>query len=85
MKYGDKVLVHIPEDERKTHTSIAAYHGRTMIIRRRVTLARAQRVYYELYEAESEYGVPFGFVQEWLMPIREEERKNDDVHDQDES
>lgn len=72
MKYlgvGDKVLVHIPLEDRVSHASIMKYNDKKMIVARRTILGKTQSnyVYYELAGAESEYHIPYGFIREWLV------------------
>lgn len=69
MSIGDKVLVSIPANEQRVHTPIAKYHGQEMQIANRVTRSNGLKVYYELVGAESQYGIPYGFVKEWLIQL----------------
>ena len=69
MKYlsiGHDVTVNIPLSER-TGNPVAKYHGKKMKIADRKSFLRGLKVYYELVGAESEKGVPYGFVREWLV------------------
>ena len=66
MSIGHKVLVCIPQFERGRNL-VAQYNGQTMTIANRVSVGKD--VYYELVGAESEFGVPFGFLKEWLIAL----------------
>ena len=65
---GTKVMVHIPEDDRKFHKAVVEYHGKEMVVARRVSRLRGQKVYYELVGAELN-GKPLGFMREWLVRL----------------
>ena len=69
MSIGDRVMVSIPLNERKAHSPIAKYHGQEMKIADRITRLNGQKVYYELVGAESEYGIPYAFIKEWLIQL----------------
>lgn len=69
MSIGTKVLVHIPDDDKSVHREVARYHGQEMKIANRVSLRKGTAIYYELVGAESQYGVPYGFVKEWLIQL----------------
>lgn len=85
MKYlsiGHEVIVSIPPNERKTNL-VGKYDGMIMKIADRRTFPRSDKTYYELVGAVSDYGVPYGFIREWLSPVKgwNNERngsKNDD-------
>lgn len=63
---GSRVVVHIPEEDKRYHKAVAKYHGKEMIIARRVSRQRGQKIYYELVGAELN-GKPLAFVREWLI------------------
>lgn len=65
---GTKVVVHIPEDDRKYHKAVTKYHGQEMTVARRVARFRGQKVYYELLGAELN-GKQLGFIREWLIQL----------------
>lgn len=65
---GTKVVVHIPEDDRKYHKAVVEYHGKEMTVARRIVRMRGQKVYYELVGAELN-GKQLGFVREWLVRL----------------
>lgn len=65
---GTRVMVHIPEDDRKFHRAVAEYHGKEMIVARRVSRLKGQKIYYELVGAELN-GKQLGFVREWLVRL----------------
>ena len=69
MKKGDTVLVNIPLHEQKVHAIVAKYNGQKMTISRRVSRLNGQTVYYELKEAQSEYGIPYSFAKDWLIQL----------------
>lgn len=69
MSVGDKVLVHIPEEDRVHHSCLMKYHGQEMKIADRKSLKRTTAVYYKLVGAESEYGIPYCFIREWLIQL----------------
>lgn len=66
MSIGHKVLVSIPQFEQGRNL-VAKYHGQTLRIANRVAVGKD--VYYELIGAESEYGIPYGFLKEWLIAL----------------
>ena len=70
MSVGTKVLVFLPEEDRKVHKAAAEYHGKQMKISHRVSRANGTKVYYELAGAELN-GLKLGFVREWLIPLDE--------------
>ena len=65
---GTKVMVHIPKDDRKHHKAVTEYHGKEMIVARRVSRLKGQKIYYELVGAELN-GKQLGFVREWLVRL----------------
>lgn len=65
---GTRVVVHIPEDDRKYHKAVTKYHGQEMTVARRVSRLRGQKVYYELLGAELN-GKQLGFIREWLIQL----------------
>ena len=65
---GIRVMVHIPEDDRKHPRSVVEYHGKEMIVARRVSRLKGQKIYYELVGAELN-GKQLGFVREWLVRL----------------
>lgn len=69
MSVGQKVIVHIPPEDRMANKSLMQYHGQEMTIAKRVARMKKQKVYYELVGAESEYGIPYGFIKDWLIPL----------------
>lgn len=69
MSIGDKVIVHIPPEDRAASKALMKYHGQEMTIAKRVARVKKQKVYYELVGAESEYGIPYGFIKDWLIPL----------------
>ena len=68
MSIGHKVIVHIPQSERTAHAPLVKYHEQEMRIANRVTVSQ-NYVYYELLGAESDFGIPYAFVREWLIPV----------------
>lgn len=72
MKYlsiGREVIVSIPPNEIEGNP-IGKYDGMTMEIATRRTFNHSDKTYYELVGAVSKYGVPYGFIREWLLPTR---------------
>ena len=65
---GTRVMVHIPEDDRKYHKAVVEYHGKEMIVARRVSRLKGQKIYYELVGAELN-GKQLAFVREWLVRL----------------
>lgn len=70
-KIGDRVKVCIPKDEPTAIDGIKKYNGSIRVVSfyKRVSTA----CYYELVGCRSEYGVPYAFADEWLLPIDESE------------
>lgn len=68
IEVGTRVMVHIPEDDRKYHKAVVEYHGKEMIVARRVSRMRGQKIYYELVGAELN-GKQLGFMREWLVRL----------------
>lgn len=67
MSIGHKVIVNIPKEDKTNFPMLMKYQGQEMVIANRVSLKHATDVYYELVGAESEYGIPYGFVRQWLQ------------------
>ena len=67
MSIGDRVLVHIPEEDRVNHRCLMKYHGQEMKIADRKGIKTT--AYYKLVGAESEYGIPYCFIKEWLIQL----------------
>lgn len=73
LSVGDKVLVHIPLEDRVSHRAVAKFHGQELKVTFRKHIGRGRYnytyVYYQLAGAESDYGIPYSFVREWLVPL----------------
>lgn len=69
LNVGDKVLVFVPPEDRAVHAIAARYNEQKMAVSRRVPVGRHRVPYYELKGAESEFGVPYGFVKDWLVEL----------------
>lgn len=69
LKKGDRVLISLPPSEHTLQGS-ALWHFEGM----EATISRIKSVksytYYELDGAVSGYGIPFGFVKDWLIKVR---------------
>lgn len=70
MSVGHKVLVMIPDEDKQTHAAVVKYHGQEMkIADRKAINKRDNYVYYKLVGAESDYGIPYSFIRDWLIPL----------------
>lgn len=69
LSIGHKVMVHIPAAERQTQSAIAKYHEQEMVVANRVAVGKLREPYYELVGAKSEWGIPYAFVKDWLIPL----------------
>ena len=70
IKVGDPVMVRYPANE-QTNNVARKLDGQEFVVkRRRVICTRpANRVYYELYGAVSEFGIPYGFLEDELIKL----------------
>lgn len=69
MNIGQKVRITIPKNT-ESAKSVAKYNGK-------VTVVKGIRHYrigdtYILYGCKSDYGIPYEFIREWLVPIIDE-------------
>ena len=62
---GDIVKVEIGPGE--AADSVRKYEGELRRISEVKTLSKARERYFELVGAESEHGIPFAFVEDWLV------------------
>ena len=73
IKKGDYVFVTLPHESKYLECkvdNIRRYDRQTMQVSRKVKLKNGARYYFELEGAVSDgYGIPFGFLQEWLTKI----------------
>ena len=72
IKLGDTVTVHYQAGE-GTNNPARKLDGQQFIVKRRQVISArpANRVYYELYGAVSEMGVPYGFLEEELIKLED--------------
>lgn len=68
---GAKVMVSYPPDGQFMSDPARKFNGKEFIVKRKkvIMVGRMPRWYWELYGAESEYGVPYGFCEEDLIRI----------------
>lgn len=66
LKMGDRVKVNAPEDA--TASTIRKLNG-CMFVVKRCSGYRNGTCYYELFEAVSDYGIPYAFVEDWLQKV----------------
>ncbi len=68
---GVRVMVAHSADGQITHDPARKYDGMDFVVRRKkiVMVGRTAKWYWELYGAESEYGIPYGFCEEDLIRI----------------
>ena len=69
LRIGTPVIVYIPIKDRAAHAPIVKYHGEEMLIANRKGADKVDHAYYELLGAESDFGIPYAFVREWLIPV----------------
>ena len=69
LSIGHKVIVNIPVADRQAQKAIAKYHEQEMIVANRVAVGRLRDPYDELVGAASEWGIPYAFVKDWLIPV----------------
>ena len=68
---GSKVMVAYPADGQFLNDPARKFNGKEFIVKRKkvIMTSRAPRWYWELYGAESEYGIPYGFCEEDLIKL----------------
>lgn len=68
---GSLVMVAYPTDGQFTNDPARKYDGKTFVTKRKkiVMVGRQPRWYWELYGAESDMGVPYGFCEEDLIKL----------------
>ena len=68
---GSKVIVAYPSDGQFLNDPARKLNGKEFVVKRKkvIMLGNHPRWYWELYGAESEYGVPYGFCEEDLIKI----------------
>ena len=68
---GSRVLVAYPSDGQFMNDPARKFDGKEFVVKSKKTImvGRVPRWYFELYGAESEYGVPYGFCEEDLIKI----------------
>ena len=71
LKIGDKVKVCIKPGEPTATPAVRKYNKAVSVISK-VSYAGSS-YYYELLGCESDFGIPFSFAEEWLMPMESEE------------
>ena len=73
IKKGDMVMVALPHESQFLEVkveNIRPFDGQTMRVKRKVKLKHAQQPYFELDGAVSEgYGLPYCFLQDWLIKL----------------
>ena len=73
IKPGDLVLVSYPPSE-KTNNPAHKLDGQQFVVKKKCVIKsrknqRISRVYYELYDANSKAGVPYGFLEDELIKL----------------
>ena len=68
---GSLVMVSYPKEGQFTNDPARKFDGKEFITKRKkiIMVGRMPRWYWELYGAESEYGVPYGFCEEDLIKL----------------
>lgn len=68
---GSKVLVYVEETTQIPHNPLTKLSGQEFIVKRKrvITTRPSNKVYYELYGAKSDMGVPYSFVEDDLILI----------------
>ena len=68
---GSTVMVSYSPDGQFTNDPARKYDGMVFVVRRKklIMVGRITKWYWELYGAESEYGVPYGFCEEDLIRV----------------
>lgn len=72
---GDLVMVVLPEPLDKSTKPVWKYHHERLVVKKKKPVCGYRShyadslFYYELYGAESKYGVPFGFLADWLVKL----------------
>lgn len=68
---GSKVIVSYPADGQFLNDPARKYDGKEFVVKRKRTImvGKTPRWYWELYGAESEYGIPYGFCEEDLIKL----------------
>lgn len=68
---GSRVLVAYPSDGQFMNDPARKFDGKEFVVKSKKTImvGRVPRWYYELYGAESDKGVPYGFCEEDLIKI----------------
>ena len=71
IKLGSKVLVAYPDNGQFTNDPARKYDGKEFVVKKKkvIMVGRIPRWYWELYGAESEYGISYGFCEEDLIRI----------------
>ena len=74
IQIGDVVLVHIPTFD-KSNEMLRKFQGNELVVAKKVPI-RGYRAaisdslfYYELYGAESEMGVRYAFLPDWIIKL----------------
>lgn len=76
IKIGDLVEVRYPEHE-QTNNPARKLNGQQFVVKRKKVIecnknSIISRYYFELYGAESNMGVPFGFLEDELIRVQED-------------
>ena len=68
---GSKVIVAYPSDGQFLNDPARKYDGKEFVVKRKkvIMVGRVPSWYWELYGAESDMGVPYGFCEEDLIRI----------------
>lgn len=66
IRLGTRVKVNVPKD--KILYQVEKLNGQTFVVKR-YSQCIGGKCYYELYGAESDLGVPYGFLEEWLIKV----------------
>ena len=68
---GCKVLVAYPDNGQFMNDPARKFNGKEFVVKRQrvIMVGRMPRWYWELYGAESDMGVPYGFCEEDLIRI----------------
>jgi len=72
IKSGDLVMIAYPVHE-QTNNPAKKLDGQQFVVKRKKTICTrpANRVYYELYGAVSDMGVPYAFLDDELIRLKE--------------
>lgn len=75
LKIGSRVKVMIPPKAQSSAGAVRQYHGKVMVIKTAKSHYDGKCSFgntYELLGCRSDYGKPFTFPEEWLIPLDNE-------------